>query len=128
MNHTTDVGIALIGFGTVGAGVARILLENGAAISQKTGLRLRLAHVVDTDLTRPRPVVLPDGILHNNLQKALDDPGVSIIVELVGGTTIAAEIQKKALAAGKDVVTANKALLAERGEEIYQAARSGGRS
>ncbi len=128
MNGANEVGVALVGFGTVGTGVARILLENGSLITHKTGLRLRLAHVVDKDTTRPRPLTLPEGLLHGDLQRALDDPAVGIVVELVGGTTIAADIQKKALVADKDVVTANKALLAERGEEIYQTARTHGRS
>ena len=117
------VKIALIGLGTVGSGVARILLEKAENISRKTSLRLELAHVVDTDLTRPRPVKLPAGLLHDNLDKVLSDDTVSIAVELVGGTTIAAEITKKLLQSGKDVVTANKALLAERGPEIYAVAR-----
>ena len=117
------VKIALIGFGTVGAGVAKILLDRTDLINGKTGLALQLAHVVDTDLTSPRPVDLPAGLLHDDLDRVLADPEVSIVVELVGGTTIAADIITKLLTAGKDVVTANKALLAERGSEIYQTAR-----
>ena len=118
------VKIAIIGFGTVGSGVAKILLETGDEIVRKTGLNLELAHVVDTDLTNPRPVKLPPGLLHNDLEKVLADKQVTIAVELVGGTDIAGEIQRKLLQAGKDVVTANKALLAERGEElIYKTAR-----
>jgi len=118
-----EVKVALVGFGIVGSGLAKILLEGSENIYNKTSLRLKLAHVVDADLSRPRPVKLPSGLLHNDLDKVLNDKEVSIAVELVGGTTIAADIQKKLLASGKDVVTANKALLAERGEEIYQVAR-----
>lgn len=120
---TKKVKIAIIGFGVVGSGVVRILQKNAEEITHKTGLQLELAHVVDMDLTRPRPVTLPEGMLHNDLEKVLSDDKVSIAVELVGGTEIAAEIQKKLLTAGKDVVTANKALLAERGEEIFETAR-----
>jgi len=118
------VKIAIVGFGTVGSGVARIILENAAEISRKTGLKLELAHVVDTDLNSPRPVKLPAGLLHSDLDKVLKDQEVQIAVELVGGTGVAGDIQKKLLQAGKNVVTANKALLAERGEEIYEVARS----
>jgi homoserine dehydrogenase len=121
------VKIGLVGFGTVGAGVAKIILENADEIAAKTGLRLQLACVVDTDLKRPRPVKLPDGILTNDLNKLINDKSIQIGIELVGGTGIAKDIQLKMLAAGKDVVTANKALLAEHGAELYAAAQKAGR-
>ena len=121
------VKVGLIGFGTVGAGVAKIVLENANAIAAKTGLRLQLACVVDTDLKRQRPVKLPDGILTNDINKILNDKSIEIAIELVGGTGIAKEIQLKMLAAGKDVVTANKALLAKFGAELYAAAHKAGK-
>lgn len=121
------VKVAIIGFGTVGAGVAKIILEQAEHIRHKTALQLELVHMVDTDLTRPRPIDLPEGVLHDDLERVLNDPDVSIAVELVGGTTFACDIEKKLLAAGKHVVTANKALLAERGQEIYEAARENDR-
>jgi len=117
------VKIAIIGFGTVGSGVVKLLQENAGVIARKTALRIQVAHVVDTDLKRSRPVALPDGILHDDLERVLADDEVTIAVELIGGTDIACEVQKRMLQAGKIVVTANKALLAERGEEIYQTAR-----
>lgn len=115
--------IALVGFGTVGAGVASILQKNHAHIKRMTGQSLKLAHIVDKDLTRPRPVKTAPGVLHDDLDKALADPRVSTVVELVGGTTFARTLHKRALKAGKHVVTANKALLAEHGEELYRIAR-----
>jgi homoserine dehydrogenase len=118
-----NIKIGLVGFGTVGAGVAKIILENANAIAAKTGLRLELACVVDADLKRPRPVKLPDGLLTNDLNRLINDKSISIGVELVGGTKIAKDIQLKMLAAGKHVVTANKALLAEHGAELYAAAQ-----
>jgi homoserine dehydrogenase len=121
------VKIGLVGFGTVGSGVAKIILENADAIAAKTGLRLQLACVVDMDLKRPRPVKLPDGLLTDDLNKLINDKSIQIGIELVGGTGIAKEIQLKMLAAGKDVVTANKALLAEHGSELYAAAQKVGR-
>ncbi|MCF7958950.1 MAG: homoserine dehydrogenase [Phycisphaerae bacterium] len=122
------VNIALIGFGIVGSGVAKIILEKADHISRRTGLRLVLRHIVDTDLVRSRPVAVPEGILHSDLDKVVHDPEVQIAIVLVGGTTVAGEIQKRLLAAGKDVVTANKALLAERGDELFEVARTHGRS
>lgn len=121
------VKVGLVGFGTVGSGVAKIILENADAIAAKTGLRLQLACVVDSDLKRQRPVTLPAGILTSDLNKLINDKTIQIAVELVGGTGIAKDIQLKMLAADKDVVTANKALLAHCGAELYAAAQKAGR-
>lgn len=121
------IKIGLVGFGTVGAGVARLILEHSDSIAAKTGVRLQLSRVIDIDTTSPRPVKLPDGLLTDDLDSLLKDADIPIGVELVGGTGIAREIQMKLLAAGKDVVTANKALLAEHGHELYQAAHQHGR-
>jgi len=116
------IKIGLVGFGTVGAGVAKIILEGADAIAAKTGLRLKLACVVDTDTKSARPVKLPKGILTSDLDKLLKDDSIQIGIELVGGTGAAKQIQLKMLRAGKDVVTANKALLAEYGGELYKVA------
>jgi len=121
------VKVGLVGFGTVGSGVAKLLLEDADSIAAKTSLRLELACVVDIDTESPRPVKLPDGILTNDISKLLDDQTIQIGVELVGGTNAAKQIQLKMLQAGKDVVTANKALLAEYGSELYKAARQNDR-
>jgi homoserine dehydrogenase len=121
------IKVGLVGFGTVGTGVAKLLLDDADAIEARTGLRIELATVVDVDTTSPRAVELPDGILTDDLNKLLNDETIQIGVELVGGTTVAKDIQLKMLAAGKDVVTANKALLAEHGGELYAAARAAGR-
>jgi homoserine dehydrogenase len=111
----------------VGSGVVKLLLEEGDAIAAKKGLRLELACVIDTDTTRPRPVQLPDGLLSPDLSRLLDDKSISIAIELVGGTGIARDIQLRMLRAGKDVVTANKALLATHGAELYRVARENAR-
>jgi homoserine dehydrogenase len=121
------VKVGLVGFGTVGAGVAKILLEDADRIAARTGLRLQLACVVDADLKRQRPLNLPTGLLTNDLNKLINDKSIQIGIELVGGTGVAKEIQLKMLAAGKDVVTANKALLAECGSELYEAAQKADR-
>lgn len=116
------VKIGLVGFGTVGSGVAKILLEDADYIKAKTGLKLELVRIVDVDTKKERPVKLPAGILTNDLNGLINDKDIQIGIELVGGTKIAKEIQLKMLASGKDVITANKALLAEYGNELYAAA------
>jgi homoserine dehydrogenase len=121
------VRVGLVGFGTVGTGVAKLICEDGDAIAAKMGVRLELACVVDVDTQRPRPVQLPDGVLTSDMNRLLGDPSIGIGIELVGGTGIAKEIQLKMLRAGKDVVTANKALLAVHGGELYRVARENGR-
>ena len=119
-----QVKVGLVGFGTVGSGVVKLLLEDADAIEAKTGLRIELAAVVDIDTTSPRPVKLPAGLLTDDLNKLLNDDSIQIGVELVGGTGVAKDIQLKLLKAGKNVVTANKALLADCGSELYAAARA----
>ena len=122
-----QVKVGLVGFGTIGCGVAKLILQDADSIAAKTGLRLELACVVDTDTESPRPVKLPDGILTNDINRLLNDDTVQIGVELIGGTDAAKQVQLKMLKAGKDVVTANKALLAEYGSELYKAAHKNNR-
>lgn len=121
------VKVGIVGFGTIGCGVARLIAENGDIIAEKTGLRLQLECVVDTDTERPRPVELAAGVLSNDLNRLLKDDSIEIAVELVGGTTVAREIILELLKAGKHVVTANKAVLAEHGNELYAAAAAADR-
>ena len=121
------VRVGLAGFGTVGTGVAQIICEQADAIAAKMGVRLELARVVDLDTATPRPVTLPEGVLTNDINALLDDESISIAVELIGGTTVAKDLQLQMLRAGKDVVTANKALLAKHGNELYRVARENGR-
>ncbi len=122
-----QVRVGLVGFGTVGCGVAKLILEEAERIAVKTGVRLELACVVDTDTESARPVKLPKGILTNDINRVLNDDTIQIGVELIGGTDAAKDIQLKMLQAGKDVVTANKALLAEHGNELYEAAHNNNR-
>jgi homoserine dehydrogenase len=120
--------VAIVGFGTVGSGVARLLTEQRARIRRRAGRSIELARVVDPDLTRPRNVELPAGLLTDSLAQVLDDPQIGVAVELVGGLEPARTIVLKLLEAGKDIVTANKALLAEHGRELFNRARKLGRS
>jgi homoserine dehydrogenase len=123
----SEVRIGLLGLGTVGAGVAKLLEEQRALLEERAGCGLVLARVADLDLIRPREGLdisrLP---LTSDAQKVLDDPEIQIVVELVGGLEPARSFILRALAAGKHVVTANKALLAHHGAELYDEARRRG--
>ena len=122
-----SVKIGLVGFGTVGCGVAKLLAEQADAIAAKTGLRLELTCVVDIDTESPRDVKLPENVLTSDISKLLNDESIKIGVELIGGTEAAKEVQLKMLKTGKDVVTANKALLAEYSNELIECAHKNNR-
>ena len=122
------LNVGLVGLGTVGGGVARILLENADQIAARTGVRLELKAICDKDTARDRGVELPPGLLSDRLDSVLGDPEIGVVAELVGGTTFARDLILKALDRGKDVVTANKALLAQHGRELFAHAEKRGRS
>jgi homoserine dehydrogenase len=122
------VKVAIIGYGTIGSGVARLLLEHGDRIARQAGKRLELVHIVDPDLKRPRNFALPPGVLTADLDRVCGNREIVAAVELVGGLEPARTIVLKLLDSGKDVVTANKALLAEHGPELFDRARKQGRS
>jgi len=126
MTETQTVGIALVGCGTVGSHVARLLLADAELLTRRSGLALELRHVVDIDHAAARAAGADECVCHGDLGRALGDEQVHIVVELVGGETFAKEVVSKSLAAGKNVVTANKALLAACGGELFAAARSNG--
>ena len=117
-----NIKAGLIGFGTVGAGVVKLLSENAALIEQKLGARLSLKKVADLDITTDRGVAVVPGLLTTNVSEVLDDPEIAIVIELIGGYEPAKTFVLRAINAGKHVVTANKALLAVHGEEIFAAA------
>jgi homoserine dehydrogenase len=121
------IKIGIVGFGTVGAGVAKLVLENGKDIAEKNGVEIEIASIVDLDTETPRPVKLPDGILTNDIKSITENEDIQIAIELVGGTTAAKDIQIQMLKAGKNVITANKALLAEHGTELYRCAAENNR-
>ena len=120
------VYVGLIGFGTVGSGVVRLLLEHQERFQRRLGCPLILKKIADIDLTRPRPVAVPPEILTTRAQEIIDDPEIDIVIELMGGTTAAHDLVRAAIARGKHVVTANKALLALHGNELFQTAAAAG--
>jgi homoserine dehydrogenase len=118
----SEIGVGIIGFGTVGTGVARILLDNAFLIRRRLGVPVTLVGIADLDVTRDRGIKLPAGLLTSNPKEILDNPRVDVVVELIGGYDAAKRVLLEAMAKGKQVVTANKALLAVHGEEIFEAA------
>jgi homoserine dehydrogenase len=122
------LGIALLGCGTVGSGVAHLLLDQPERLTARAGRPLVLRRIVVRDPARRRPLAVPRDLLTTDLAAVLGDPAIEVAVELVGGVDWARRAVRDLLAAGKDVVTANKALLAEYGAEIFDTARRHGRA
>jgi homoserine dehydrogenase len=122
------LGVALIGCGTVGSGVAKLLLEHPGRLAARAGRPLVLRRVVVRDPDKPRDVKIPAGLMTTDLEQVLADPQIQVAAELVGGVEWARQAVLRLLAAGKDVVTANKALLATHGVEVFDAARRHGRA
>ena len=120
------VYIGLIGFGTVGTGVVRILQEKAKLLEERLGFSLILKRIADIDVTRDRGIKVSPAILTTNVTDLIEDPEISIVIELIGGLEPARTIILQAMAKGKHVVTANKALLAVHGLEIFKAAEEYG--
>lgn len=124
---TRTLGIALLGLGNVGGGVVKLLEDNAAAIEQRLGARLEVRAVVVRDPDKAKRVVEVDRrLLTTDLAAAVRRDDVDIVCELIGGTSLAKDAVLAALAARKHVVTANKALLAEHGGEVFEAAERAG--
>ncbi len=116
------VKVGIIGLGNIGSGTVEILLRNAALIERRLGVPLKLVRVADRDASRATKLALPDGVFTTNAEAVLDDPKIQIVVELIGGIEPARSFILAAMAKGKHVVTANKALLATHWEEITRAA------
>jgi homoserine dehydrogenase len=120
--------VGIIGLGTVGGGVYKQLRKKSALITKRTGLTIRIKALCDTNKKAVAKLGIKPQLFVTDYRSVLEDPTIDCIVELVGGVRIAKKIIIEALAAGKDVVTANKALLAEHGQDIFKAARKNGRN
>lgn len=118
-----SIGIGLAGFGTVGAGVYKNLALNGDLLAQRLGTRFEVRRIAVRDLKKARDVSAPAELFTSNLDDLLADPKISVIVELIGGIDIPLAFVKKAILAGKIIITGNKALLAEHGQEIFHLAK-----
>ena len=121
-----QIKVGILGFGTVGAGVADGLLKHRDVMAKRLGVDIVLKSIADLDITTDRGVAVPAGVLTTDAPAVIADPDVNIIVETIGGTGIAKKFVLDALAAKKCVVTANKKLLAEYGREIFDAAKANG--
>lgn len=122
MNDRAKVNIGILGLGTVGSGTVNLLARNADEIARRAGRTLKVTQASARDLSRPRACNL-DGIkLTSDPFKIVNDPSIDIVVELIGGIDAANDLMIEAIANGKHVVTANKALVAERGNEIFLAA------
>jgi homoserine dehydrogenase len=117
-----QINIGLLGCGTVGTGVAKLLLEKQELLTARVGAVLNLKWVADIDVKSDRGVRIPAGIFTTEAQKVVNDPDIDIIVEMIGGQGIAKDLILKAIENDKHVVTANKALLASQGNELFAAA------
>ncbi|MGE5596957.1 MAG: homoserine dehydrogenase [Hyphomicrobiales bacterium] len=121
-----EIGVGLIGLGTVGGGVARALIERREYFARQVGAELVVRRAAVRDLEKPRTVELPPGLLTNNVAEVIEDPAIDIVVEVIGGEEPAGSFIRGALKAGKHVVTANKELIAKSGPELLADAHQRG--
>jgi homoserine dehydrogenase len=117
-----EIRIGLLGFGTIGTGVVKIFQDNARLIEERLGARLVLARIADLDITTDRGVSVDADLLTTRAEDVVSAPDIDVVIELIGGYEPARTFVLKAIEQGKHVVTANKALLALHGEEIYAAA------
>src|SRR6267142_2572047 len=112
---SVDVGVALLGYGTVGASVSRMLAESGDEIERATGHRLRVVRALVQDTGKERSFPADDGVLTTDFAAIRDDPAINVVAEVMGGLEPAGGYVRELLRAGKPVVTANKQLIAREG-------------
>mgnify|MGYP001284669027 FL=1 len=122
----TVINVGLMGMGVVGTGVAAHLLGDGPSLSDVTGRPVKLKKVLVRDISRPRDIDMPEGLLTANAEDILADPDIHIVVEVMGGTDPAENYLRQGLAAGKHMVTANKEVMAKSGTELLALAQKNG--
>lgn len=122
-----EIGVGLLGMGTVGRGVYRILNDNKAGIEQKVGVPIVIKRILVRDISKDRGMALNKGLLTTNISDLLDDPEIDIIVEVLGGVGQALEYALRTLESGKSLVTANKDMIALHGKKLFEAADLSGR-
>ena len=121
-----QINIGLLGCGTVGTGVAKILINRKELLYSRVGAVLHLKHVADLDLETDRGIRFDAGVFITDARQVVDDPDIDIILEMIGGEGIAKDLILRAIENGKHVVTANKALLAGQGNALFRAAADKG--
>lgn len=120
------INVGIIGFGIVGSGTAKVLLEHKDILRERLGFEINLKRIADLDIERDRGIKVPEGVLTTDVNMIFNDPDIQIVVELIGGIRPAKDFIMKAIQNGKHVVTANKALLATEGTDIFDAAYKAG--
>ena len=118
-----NVNIGLLGCGTVGAALCKLIDEQSDAIAERTGLKLAVVMVAVRDVSQSRDVPLDPSLFTNDSNSVIESPEVDVVVEVIGGIEPSKELILKALELGKPVVTANKELLAAHGGELYSLAK-----
>ena len=126
MSEKRTIRIGLLGFGVVGQGVWKNIEKNRIALEYRLGAQLDITEVVVKNLGREREVAIPAQSISDDARRVVDNPDIDIVCELMGGTGEALELTRRALEQGKIVVTANKALICEHGEELFEIARQNG--
>ncbi len=121
-----DIVVGVIGFGTVGKGVVKILLNDRETLEQRAGCKITLKRIADLDVTTDRGIALPAGLLTADANAILEDGEINTVVEVMGGETVAKSFIEKALMAGKNVVTSNKEVMAKHGLHFTALAREHG--
>ena len=119
MGMMKTIQIGLLGFGTVGTGVAKLLMENADVLQARVGTPLKLKYIADIEIDKDRGLSIDPTLLTTDAAMVVDDPEIDIIIEMIGGDGIAKDLMLRAIENGKHVVTANKALLAKHGNEIF---------
>ncbi len=122
------INVGLIGFGNIGSGVVKILRDRKNLISDKIGIEINIKKICDKDIVARRNVAVDKDLLTRDAKDIIDDPQIDIVVELVGGIHPAKEFIAESLKKSKNIVTANKALLAECGKELFALAKDKGKS
>ncbi|MCX5695374.1 MAG: homoserine dehydrogenase, partial [Candidatus Omnitrophica bacterium] len=122
------INVGLVGFGNVGSGVVKILRERKALLVEKTGLDINIKKIADLNISSRRNVSVNKELLTRDVKEIINDPQIDILVELIGGIHPAKEFILEALRKGKNVVTANKALLAQAGQELFTEATDRGKN
>ena len=120
------INVGLLGCGTVGTGVAKLLSESRELIASRLGAILHLKRVADIDIERDRGIKFEEGVLSTDAEAVVNDPEIDIVIEMIGGEGIAKDFILKAIANNKHIITANKALLASHGNELFRAAAKHG--
>jgi len=120
------INVGLLGCGTVGTGVAKLLIDSSQVIGARLGATLNLKWVADIDIETDRGIQFNEGVLTTDANSVVNDPDIDIIIEMIGGEGIAKELILKAIENGKQVITANKALLASQGNALFKAAAEKG--